>query len=181
MNEEDMKSVATSAEDLLFNGDTSVDGSTIYGYTTHPNRQKGGVTKAWSIAEGTQIKNDVKEMLKKANAANRSDPFYLYVAKDIWANLGDDYPIKHSGIVTIKNRIELFPGIEAVKVGDSLAEGNVVLVQMAEYTVDLAIAMDIRNVQWELKPMRTDFRIFNALAPQVKANKNNQCGVVHYS
>lgn len=175
--------VADSLEDCLFNGVPNfiVDGKQIYGYTNHPNRNT--VTLAgsgWGTATGRDIIGDMKNMLDAAYADNKFGPFCLYVAKDIWADIQMDYSTE-KGDKTFKERIEAFADISEVKAGDSLAAGNVVLVQLTEDVVDLAVAQDVVNLEWSNNPMQTLFKVYGAMAPRVKADKNGSCGIVHGS
>lgn len=169
-------------EKTLFLGAPSivVDGKTIYGYTTHPDRHTGAVTAPWATATGEQIKNDVKEMLQLAYDHNKFGPFVVYVAKDIWANIQDDYS-SVKGSSTIKQRIEAFDDVSEIKAGDSLLPGHIVMVQMTEDVVDLAMAQGITNLQWQADPMETQYKVFSAMAPRIKVDKNGNSGVVHYS
>lgn len=169
-------------EDMLFNGapEIVVDGKTIYGYTTHPARLTGNVTEDWSTASGVEIVADVKDMLAQAYDNNRFGPFVIYVAKDIWANIQTDYSAA-KGSDTITDRIEKFKDIKEVKAGDSLADGQVVMVQMTDDVVDLAKAQDVRNLQWNVDPMETEYKVFGAMVPRIKSDRNGSCGVIHYS
>lgn len=174
--------VADRMEDALFNGIPGlvVDGKQVYGYTTHPDRNTGSVTAAWATATGVQIVGDVKLMLQQAYDDNFFGPFVIYVAKDIWANIQTDYSAS-KGDNTIADRIEAFRDIAEVRPGDALPSGNVTMVQMTEDVVDLAVAQDIRNIQWQTNPMKTDYKVFSVLAPRIKSEKNGKSGIVHYS
>lgn len=175
--------VADSLEDCLFNGLPSlvVDGKTIYGYTTHPDRNTVTLSgSGWATATGRDIIGDTKNMLQAAYDDNKFGPFVMYVAKDIWAEIQMDYN-DNKGDKTYKERIESFSDISEVKAGDSLPAGHVVLVQMTEDVVDLAVAQDIVNLEWQTNPMQSLFKVYGAMAPRVKADKNGSCGIVHGS
>ena len=78
-------------------------------------------------------------------------------------------------------RILRYPDIEMVRPGDFLPDGNVVLVQMTMNVIDVVIGADLRNDQWDTNPFETEYRVWTALAPRVKVDKNDKCGVVHGS
>ena len=129
--------VADSLEDALFNGVTNlvVDGRQIYGYTNHPGRNTVSLSgSGWATVAGRDIIGDTKNMLQAAYDDNRFGPFTMYVAKDIWAEIQMDYSTE-KGDATFMERILAFSDISSVKAGDSLPEGNVVLVQMTEDVV----------------------------------------------
>ena len=174
--------VADGLESALFNGipGFNVDGSQVYGYTTHPSRNT--VTLAgsgWTTAAGRDVTGDVGKMLDAAYGDNYFGPFYLYVAKNVWAAIQQDYSAEKAG--TFKNRIEAFPDIMMVRAGDWLPAGNVVLVQMTSDVVDLAIGQDIVAIEHMYNGMETVFKVFAAMAPRVKSDRNGSSGVVHGS
>jgi hypothetical protein len=43
------------------------------------------------------------------------------------------------------------------------------------------VAQDIRQLQWSQHPLETDFMIFAAMAPRIKADRDGNCGIVHGS
>ena len=175
--------VSDSLEDCLFNGISNlvVDGRKVFGYTTHPDRNTVTLSgKGWSVATGRDIIGDTKNMLDSAYQANFFGQFTMYVAKDIWAEIQLDYS-NTKGDKTYKERIEAFADIKEVKPADSLPAGNVVLVQLTEDVVDLAVAQDIVNIEWTNNPMQSLFKVYCAMAPRIKSDKNGACGVVHGS
>ncbi len=172
--------VLETMEDMLFNGapNFKVAGLGIYGYTTHPNRNTYTLLADWVVDAGAAIITDVKALLNAMLNDKKYGPYVLYVAKDIMVNLQSDYSAA-KGDNTILKRILAFEDIKAVKSSDVLAAGTLVLVQMDSQTVDLAVGCDIRNLQWSTHPMSTDFMIFSAMAPRIKADRDGNCGIVH--
>ena len=174
--------VTDSMESALFNGIPNFvyDGKQVYGYTNFPHRNTVTLTASWATANGSQIVSDVKRMLQAAYNDDRFGPFTLYVAKDIWANIQEDYSTE-KGDNTIMDRIEAFRDVTMVKPGDYLPAGNVVLVQMTDDVVDMVVGQDIVNIQWMTNPMQTIYKVYSCCAPRIKADRNNSCGVVHGS
>lgn len=175
------RKVSEGLENLVFNGNTrKVGGAQIYGYTSHPDRNTGSLTAAWTAASGTDIIGDVLAMIGKAVAANYFGPYMLYVPQTYWSALLEDY--KANTERTYLERIRAIDGIIDVKPSYKLATNNVVLVQMTRDVVDLATALDITTVEWDVQGgMLTNFKVMAALAPRVKSDDNNASGVVHYS
>jgi uncharacterized linocin/CFP29 family protein len=176
------KIVMEGIEDMLFNGvpNFTVAGLNIYGYTTHPNRNTYALTANWVTGAGADIVTDVKAMIQKMLDDKKYGPYTLYVAKNIMVNLQSDYSAA-KGDNTIVKRILAFEDIKAVRSSDTLAAGQVLLIQMDSETVDLAVAQDIRQLQWSQHPLETDFMIFAAMAPRIKADRDGNCGIVHGS
>ena len=174
--------VAEKMEDALFNGlpGLVVDGKTVYGYTTHPDRNTGTLTSNWSTANGAGIIDDLLLMIQQAYDELMYGPFTLYIAKNIAAHLHEDYSAD-KGNNTIMQRIMAIPEISDVKVSPNLADNSVVMVQMTSDVVDLAVAQDITNLQWSTDPMNTHFKVFTAAAPRIKSEKDGRSGVFHWS
>lgn len=176
------RKVAVSLENMLFNGvpDLIYANSRIYGYTTHPDRNTVSLTGGgWTSATATPYE-DVIKMIKAANRDNMNGPFTIYVANDIWMSLFIDQS-EVKGEKTHYTRILEVPGVSAIKPSASLADGNVIMVQMTSNVVDLWVAKDIGSYEWQEQGTYSDVNV-NVLAimvPRVKSEKNGQCGIVH--
>jgi uncharacterized linocin/CFP29 family protein len=173
------RKVSDMNERMLFRGaGITVDGQTIYGYTTHPDRNTGACTGPWSVI--ANIYADVLSMIKDAHADRMYGPYILYVAGDVWPDLLNVYD-DGSG-QTARDRLLRIPGLEDVKPADELADGNIVLVQMTRDVVDLAVAQEIVTVDWEtMGGMQSHFKIMSAMVPRLKSDSKKQMGVVHYT
>lgn len=177
--------VSEKSEDMLFAGNAiQVDGSTIYGYTNHPDRNTVALAMQWTnVAKtGANILADVQNMLAAARADGMFGPFTLYIPGAYEGKLDDDYAPGTSDSRTIRQRIMALNGIAEIKVADRLANHNVILVQLTRDVVDMAIAQDISTVQWQLMGgLLEEFKVMAVWAPRVKSTFEGDCGVVHLS
>lgn len=175
--------VSEKSEDMLFAGNAiQVDGSTIYGYTTHPDRNTVDMTKVWTDATktGANILADVQGMLAAARADKKFGPFTLYIPGEYEGKLDDDYDPASGDTRTIRQRLLALSGIQDIVVADRLANHNVILVQMTRDVVDLAMAQDITTVQWQVYGgLQEEFKVMAVWAPRVKSDYDGNCGVVH--
>jgi len=172
--------VADLMEDMVWNGIPGIveDSLQIYGYTNHPNRNTKTISNAWGGGSETPVA-DILDMIQLAVNDNFYGPYYLYVSKDNMAFIESDYS-SSKGDKTYKERFEAISEISAVRVGYGLADGEVVLVQMTEDVVDLAVAQEIVNFeQPQTDLMQYDFTVMSAMAIRVKSDQSGQCGVVH--
>lgn len=172
--------VMEKVEKHIFNGipGLKVSGTSLYGYVTHPDRNTYTLVADWSADTGKAIVNDVLAMVQiQRNDLFRGD-YILYVGSDYATHLQTDYSAD-KGSNTIMQRIEAIREISEVKVADFLASDQVVMVQMTRDVVDLAIAVDLQNIQWSQQPMSTDFMTYTMQAIRVKAEKNGRCGICH--
>lgn len=174
--------VAERSEQMLFGGvDTiQVDGSVIYGYTTHPDRNTVDLAANWDLSTttGADILADVQEMLNAARDDRHYGPFVIYVPTAYESKLDDDY--RDMDNRTIRQRILALSGIEDIRVADFLEPNNVLLVQMTTDVVDLAIAQDITTVQWQvLGGMQEEFKVMAVWVPRIKSDFDGRSGIVH--
>lgn len=147
-------------------GDNPAGGTSIPGLTSAAKRLIVSLYHPWDES-GADVIGDVLRMLETAYASNLFGPFYLYVPKNFWAILQQDYsPLKVSS--TFMARILAFNEIKAVRPLDALADDNVVMVQMTEDVMDLSEAQVVTTVQWEKTPFVTQFRVLTIAAPHIK-------------
>jgi uncharacterized linocin/CFP29 family protein len=177
--------VAEKSEDMLFAGAAvQVDGGTVYGYTTHPDRNTVAITTSWTNAgkTGAQILANVQAMLQAARSDGHYGPYTLYIPGEYEGKLDDDFAPGTSDSRTIRQRIMALSGISEIKVADRLANDNVVLVQMTREVVDLARAQDVTTVQWENRGgMTQEFKTMAVWVPRLKSRYDGQSGIVHMS
>lgn len=172
--------VSERLDDMVFNGSViQVDGATILGYTTEPNRQTGSLGSPWTTAT-TSVIADVLAMISDLEAINYRGPYNLYVPVSYMSVLRDDYSTA-KGDRTFVERILAIEPISAIKGSPSLATA-VVLVQMTSDVVDLSIGQDIVTVEWDsMGGLVTDFKIMAAIVPRVKSSAVAESGIAHYS
>jgi uncharacterized linocin/CFP29 family protein len=172
--------VADRINAMIFNGlpnFVTVDGLSVFGLTSHPNRNQVAAAANWGAA-GQDPVGDIENMLAAAYADNFFGPFNLYVSKDHWAFIQGDYNA-NKGEKTYKERFESFSDINEVRPGDQLAAGSVVLVNMSDETIELKVGQEFVNFeQPQTNRMQHDFTVMAAMAICIKADANNNCGVV---
>lgn len=162
---------------------SGTDGQNIPGLTNAANRLQVSLATAWDLS-GADIVGDVIRMLEAAYASNLFGPFVIYVPKNFWAGLQEDYSAQ-KGDRTFIERITAFEDVEAVRPLDSLADDNVVMVQMTEDVIDLTEAQAVTTVQWEKNPFVQIFRVLTVGGPHIKSietqDGNTINGIVHLS
>jgi hypothetical protein len=180
--------VAEKIEGMLMNGLTiggvnyTFGGGTIYGYTNHPNRNLVTLTAAWtaSAATGATICGDVMSMKQSLLNDKKYGPYVLYIPALYETELDKDYVAGYPK--TIRQRIMEIGGIEAIRVSDTLAANNVVLVSMSASTVRLVKGMEITPVEWQTEGnMLHHFKVMGIQVPQVRADQDGKCGICHAS
>jgi uncharacterized linocin/CFP29 family protein len=173
--------VSESLEDTLFNGVNIVmQGRSIHGYTTLPNRSTGTLKGPWTNASTRDVIADMRNMIAAARLQNYFGPFPLYVNNTYWTSLQEDY--KAESDKTIRDRILDFSEISSIRPSSSLASNEIVMIQMTSDVVQLGVAQDITNVEWsEMGGMVAHFKVMAAIVPILKWDANNQSGIIHYS
>ena len=165
--------VAEAEEDMLFNGFSGIQwgGWTIYGYTTVVGRTPEATAKDFGTV--TNIHEKFELMLAAGFAANHYGPWLFYVSltqyNQMLAIIAD------TGGKTALQLIKEMEGVEDVKFSQRLTD-EVIGVEMNRVVVDLAIAEDIRTVQWENPGgFSTGMRVMSAKVPRIK----QPAGIIH--
>jgi hypothetical protein len=171
-------------ETTLFmgNGSYAYGGGTIYGYTDFPNRNTYTLPLAWNNASitGELILADVLAMKQEAIDVNHHGPFILYTPTAYETQLDDDF--KANSGITIRQRLLQISGIQEIKTADYLTGNNVLLVEMQAETVRMVQALPITNLQWDTQgKLMHHFKVMTVNVPQIRADQENQCGIVHGS
>lgn len=169
-------------EAMLFTNTTfAFSNGTIYSYVNHPKRNTVAGTESWDdSATGAEIVQDIRRMKTASIAAHHYGPWTLYVPTAYESRLDDDYGTNY--VKTIRQRILEINGINEVKVVDTLAEGNVLLVQMTSDVVRLINGMDIQVIEWKTEGgMVSKFKVMAIKVPQIRNDHYGNSGLVHLS
>lgn len=179
--EETAAAISEEGEYMLFNGNSSVvvGGNTIYGYITHGSRDTDTAANYGGGDFGT-VGNGYKTMqgMVSALAAKRyHGPFGFYVAGTQYEQL-NAYYTDGSGQTDLQ-RMLAHPKVEFVKPSDFLTTA-MVGVQFTRSVVDLAIAEEVQNVEWESGDgFSLFFKIYMAMVPRLKQDYAGNLGVAH--
>lgn len=146
--DESTRQVAKKLEDSLVNGgDAVIGGNTMPGYTTFTARETVTLANNWDAAAGTPIA-DALAMKQSLVANGFTGPYILYVPSNYDTTLDEDY--KDESERTVRERLLSITGITQVKVLPTLADNNVLLVQMTPGVVQIAQGQDISPVTWDI-------------------------------
>jgi hypothetical protein len=169
--------VREKLENMVVNGIPASElGTDIWGYTTHPHRGTYTIPNAWDGAGADPVK-DVLNMITEARLVNKRGPYVLYVCENYYSVLEADYSA-NKGDLTLMQRLGRISSISQVKVCQALANNTVALVQMDRETVDMAVGRALTNFAYSPMPGQTIFRVDAIQVVRIKADKNNQLGVV---
>ena len=186
---ESMRQVAERLENTLFNGNSGISVTfnatafVIYGYTTHPNRGTGTISDWSNIANRDSIVSEaIREvgLMWSSQGGVANDSVVMYVGNDIWTILQNDY-IAAQPSDPILDRIKEIAQIREVKPAEKLAADEVVLVEMSERTVQLAVPADLITVP-HTKDNPFDpqtFTSYGAMVQQIKVDSNSATGIRH--
>jgi len=181
------RKVSELVETTLFTGASTYTfgGGTIYGYMDFPQRNTVSFSvAAWDASAATSagVLADVIAM-KAASVNDRHyGPWVLYIPTAYETVMDGDYSTATSTVTTLRERILQIGGIQDVKVADFLTADNVVLVEMSPETVRMVIGMPMTNVEWDTPGgMISNFKVMTIMVPQLRADQDDRCGIVHLS
>ena len=183
--------VQEKLENMLFTdtayqfGETDSRGQNkIYSYVNHPDRNLVNLSIPWdhSAITAKGILQDVQEAKAASIAAYHYGPWMLYVPTAYETRLDDDYDVEGSNLLTIRERILKIGGIKGIKVVDTLATDNVLLVQMTPDVVRLVQGLGLQNIEWQVEGnFLTKFKVLTIAVPQIRSDQAGKSGIVHIS
>lgn len=178
--------VGEKVEDLLINGDTNVNlnGNTIYGLTSHPDRNTETATNLGGGDFGT-ISNIIPTfsgILSALKADNYRGPYGVFVADTQYDQMAMSFYTDGSGQSAL-NRVLQIPQIQFIDSSAWLDAGEVVVVQLSRDVVELAYVQQywpITNLEWTSGDgMASNFKVMTVFAPMVKSDYAGRSGVFH--
>ena len=157
--------------------------SSVYGLTNFPSR----LTKTnMTVPTGSNPEVTIADILAMRNSlyANKFyGPFMCYHSTDWDLYLDNDYARLggNNANMTLRDRIRAIEGITDVRRLDFLTSTfTMILVQMTADVARAVNGMDITTVQWESQGgMRVNFKVMCIQVPQLRADFNGNCGILH--
>lgn len=167
--------VRDELEDILFNGEPLVvQGDSIFGYTTHPDRNTDTGADWGTIGN---IFTNVNDAISVLEGVGFFGPYGLYVSRVQFGQAREVF-VDGSGQSAINRVLENIPNLQFFKASDRLTD-EFVIVTMIRDVVDLAIAQNIVTVEWsDLGGMITRFKVMTAMVPRVKSTADGDSGII---
>ncbi len=177
--------VAESYEGIVVNGNTAVtlNGRPIYGLRTHPNRATDTAANYGGGDWGTiaNIVPTVAGMVNAANAQHNYGPFQLYVSQVQYNQAALSTYTDGSGQSPLERvlKLAMIAGVAALP-DDTLADGELQLLQMSAEYMELAEALPLQVREWTTADgTESIFKVMIIGTPKIKARYGNETGIVH--
>lgn len=182
--------IADKLEGMLYNGLSSYayGGGIIYGLRDFPHRITGSFANGhWDDLSpnsegsiGDQILDDVLSMKADSIAHLHYGPWVLHIPTNFEKVLDRDYVTNYPK--SIRSRLLEVEGLQGIIVADKMAADCALLVQVTPDVVRMVNGMMPTTVQWqELGGMVSHYRVMTIQVPQIRADANNNTGIVHYT
>lgn len=154
-------------------------GGTIYGITDYLYRLTQVLTSPEASGwNGETLLAEVLEMKATAFASNHYGPYVLYVSPNWDKYIDNDF--KSMGTISIRKRLKEIDGLTDIKTLDYMTGYDMALVQMTSDVIRVVIGMDIVTVEWDSHGgMLKNFKVMAIMVPQLRADYNEQTGIVH--
>jgi uncharacterized linocin/CFP29 family protein len=170
--------IAEETERMLFQGGKTFGALTIYGYTTHPNRNTTtyGTGGAWTGTKtGEQILADVLAWISIMNTDRRYGPFWIYVSSANNVFIQNDF--KTASDKSIMARLLEIPEVGAIRVSEFLPSGAIVVVDPQPEVVQMLDGEALQSVQWDAHGgFEVHFKAF-----LIRADYAGRSGILHIS
>lgn len=178
------RKVAEEIERLTLgeNSTYSFGGGSIYGLKNFPSRLTKTLTAPSSSNHPTTV-NEVLAMMKQASDNNYFGPYTLYYSPAWYSYMNEDYYVSggNNNGQTLRKRLAEIEGLTLVP-ADYLTGTTLLLVQQSTEVARMVVGMDFTTVQWETQGgMEINFKVMAIMVPQVRADYQSQCGIVHGS
>lgn len=186
--EEAARAVTLKREQMLFTDITYAYGekddnlrNSIYSYVNFPDRNQVALGTAWTSETAANIIAKVIAMKQASIDDLHYGPWILYIPVAYETVMDKDYDDDAgSAARTIRKRILEIEGISAVKICDTLATDNVLLVEMRPETVRLVRGLPLQTIQWKEEGFLVNkFKVITLDVPQIRSDYNGRCGLVH--
>lgn len=155
----------------------------VYGYTNFPNRL---TFTGMAVPVGTNAAQTVADVLNMRSLLYNNrfyGPFMIYHSIDWDQWLDNDYILSGGNVATqsLRDRLRAIDGIMDVRRLDFLTNTHtMLLVQMTPDVCRAVNGMNITTVQWPSQGgMRQNFKVMAIQVPQLRADYNGRCGMLH--
>jgi hypothetical protein len=178
------RKVSEMLERMLFKGGAKFGGSTIYGYTTHPQRNTGGFGTNGNWAQVAKTGDNMLADLLTMKAAMIADgfpgPYWLYSGTDYSVVLDKNFVANYPG--SIRDRLLGIDGLTKIEFSDQLAANTLVMVQATPDVIQWGMGEDIQPVQWDIYGgFGIAFKVFAIQIPIIRSTQSGKSGIFHMS
>lgn len=173
--------VAEKLESMTVDGDSNivVGGAGIDGLTSITGRDTDTATNYGGGDFGTALNGPktVLGMISALAAKNYYGPFGVYVANtQYWQLLT---PLANRSGSDLQSILDI-PQVQFCKPNQTLAAGEVVLVQLTRNVIDVAIALDIMNREWRSGDELSFYgKVMGVMVVRIKLDFAGNIGVAH--
>lgn len=179
------RKVGEAVEDMLFNGGKTFGGLTVYGYTTHPDRNTSGFGSGgnWSQAgkTGAQILADIFTGISALETDGHFGPYWLYYGGTApGLKLAEDYKAESDS--TILERLQATGRLSLIGTSTMLAADNVLMIQPSSDVVKMILGEPLQTVQWDVHGgFQINYKAFTIQVPLIRSDIDGNSGIFHMS
>jgi len=179
------RKVSEGLDSLVFDGWTGqVEGYDVPGLRTHPDRNTTTGNNWTDENTGTdEIRDDViglVETLEDNEYGPMGEPAWVYFGRGAWQELRrrDTGTDQERGL--LERLTNEFGDVLDMRQAPTLPDGEAVCFLPTEDVVELAVASDMQNVEWESNDgFVTHMKVMASMTPVIKSDDAAQSGVVH--
>lgn len=180
------RAVMEGLDDLAVNGwGSTVEGYQAYGLTNHPDRNTQSGTSDWddfTNNDADTVRGDILdgvEILENDNYGMGNTGYLYMLGRGAYQALRrwDTGTDQERGL--LERLRDEFGDIEFIN-APTLDDGEAIMLKPVEDVVELAVASDIQNVEWESNDgFTTHMKVMASITPVVKSDDSGQSGVLH--
>lgn len=158
----------------------SYGGGTVYGLTNTPYR----VTKTFTLPtavgwEPAVTYDEILDAIQSLQDIYFNGPYGVFVSPGWTKYMNTDYSAAYPG-ATLASKLAQIGDIRFVRKVDYLSNFQIIIFQLTPDVIRAVTGMPMTTMQWESQGgMMVNFKIMCIMVPQVRANANDQTGIVH--
>jgi hypothetical protein len=158
----------------------SYGGGTVYGLTNFPQRITANITAPTTAGWGPEtLVNETLDLVQQLYDTQFKGPFIAFYSPGWMKYLFADYSAMYGG-KTLMSRLGDISPIRAWRQADYLSGMQIVIVQMTPDVIQAITGMRLRTLQWDSHGgLQTNFKIMGIMVPRVRANADDDCGILH--
>jgi len=155
-------------------------GSTVYGYTTFPNRLTHTITSpvagGWTPAT---IKTEIIAAIKKLIEQWHNGPFDIIYGLGWYSAMQASYSTLYDSETTA-DVLRKLDKVASVEMSDLLSGYQIIIAERDPVVQRAVVGMDITTVQWDSHGgMKKHYKVMCIMVPQFRADIAGQTGVLH--
>lgn len=175
------RSVMEGFDSLVFDGwGGQFDGASVPGLLNHPDRNTLGGAN-WSSSPSVEdIRGDVLGAVEAIENDNYAGDLRAYFGRSAYQTMRATDTGTDNERSVLERLTDEFGDTIDMNMAPTMPEWEAIFFRPVEDVIELAIAADIQNVEWDDGAgMKTHMKVMGSITPVIRSDESGQMGVAH--